>query len=77
MREEDVMSVSDLADFVADLEREIREAKDGHKLEMFLDSMSAWLRAVVGTGLLPESVQKNPEVCQAFATILSMARHYD
>jgi hypothetical protein len=77
MRKEVVNSVSDLADFVDDMNREIQESKYGHKLEMFLDSMSAWLRAVSNSASLPDSVKKNPEVCRAFAEILFMARHYD
>jgi hypothetical protein len=77
MREQDVNSVSELADFVDEMNREIQVSKYGHKLEMFLDSMSAWLRAVSNSASLPDSVKKNPEVCRAFARILLAARHYD
>jgi hypothetical protein len=76
MRKEDVKSVSDLAKFVADLNREIREARDGHSLTMFLNSMEAWLHDA-GEQMLPDSVRKNPEVCREVAEILFMARHYD
>jgi hypothetical protein len=77
MHEDDVKSVSSLADFVADLERDIRESKDQIILQMFLRAMSRWLHDVEGSGMLPDSVQKNPEVCRAFAEILLAARHYD
>jgi hypothetical protein len=76
MRPDDVNSVSALAEYVAEMNREIRESNDGHKLEMFLESMEAWLLAA-GDGMLPDSVKKNPEVCRAFAGILHMARVYD
>jgi hypothetical protein len=77
MREQDVKSLTDLAAFVAELNHEFRASKDGHKLDMFFDSMSRWLEDVSDSGSLPNSVKHNPEVCRAFARILLAARHYD
>jgi hypothetical protein len=79
MHEDDVKSISRLADSVTELVHDVRDAKHGGNitLETFLEAMSRWLHDVAGTKSLPESVQNNPEVCSAFALILRAARHYD
>lgn len=80
MREKDVNSVSYMADFVTELDREIRNSKHGGgntTLATFLEATSAWLHDVADTGIWLDSVQKNPEVCSAFARILLAVRHDD